>query len=81
MCYCSLLLRYFYFVLVYIEYLIYFQILSKKHLFGSENRNEELKITPSCAKNIYDVLCKGLFSHIMSKARKNLGTAMLFTSL
>ena len=32
----------FYFVLVYIEYLIYFQMLSKKHLFGSEKRNKKL---------------------------------------
>jgi hypothetical protein len=40
----------FYFVLVYIEYLIYFLMLSKKHLFGSDKRNkkkrnEELKNT------------------------------------
>jgi len=31
----------FYFVLVYIEYLIYFQMLSKKHLFGSEKQNKK----------------------------------------
>ena len=33
----------FYFVLVYIEYLIYFHMLFKKHLFGSEKRNKKTK--------------------------------------
>jgi len=64
------------------EYLIYFQILTKKYLFDSGKRkkkkwNEELIKSQQWTNKFYDVLCKRLFSYIMSKTSKTLGTALM----
>ena len=44
---------------------------------GKKNKMKANKITTNELKKNYDVLYKGPFSHIMPKARKTLGTAML----
>jgi len=46
-----------------------------------KKQNEELLKSQQWAKKIYDVLYKEPFYHIMSKARKTLGTALHTFSL
>jgi len=46
-----------------------------------KKRNEELIKTHYNTKKFHDVLCKGSFTHIMPKARKTLGTTLVYITL